>query len=136
MERSTHFVLPLNIAPGDMDALGHVNNLVYMRWIQEVSAAHWEQLSANHPASGVVWVVLRHEIDYKKAALAGDKIRARTYVGATSGSRSQRHVIIEKIDGTLLAQAITTWCALDALSLKPRRIDDWLIQLLKPHKKN
>lgn len=85
MLASLPFSMPLPIQSADIDALGHVNNVVYLRWVQEVAAAHWEVLSKTLPPSDAVWVVLRHEIDYLKAAQLGDSLLAKPGWGPPMG---------------------------------------------------
>lgn len=114
----------LKIGESDIDDLGHVNNVVYVRWIQEAAEAHWRSLADETMRSGLAWVVLRHEIDYKSAAMPEDEPYALTHVGETDGVRSIRHVEIHGRDGRLLASARTTWCLLDSSGRKPRRIPD------------
>jgi acyl-CoA thioester hydrolase len=122
--RPTRFQLRLAVAPSDIDQLGHVNNVVYVRWIQEVAAAHWFAAAPAELVRDVVWVVLRHEIDYKRPAMQGDAIVATTWVGEATGTRFERFVEITRAnDATVLAQARSVWCPLDAKSGRPRRID-------------
>lgn len=112
----------LKIGEGDIDELGHVNNVVYVRWIQEAAEAHWRSLADEALRAGLAWVVIRHEIDYKSAAMPEEAPYALTHVGETDGLRSIRHVDIHGTDGRLLASARTTWCLMDTVSRKPRRI--------------
>lgn len=125
------FSMLLPIQSADIDALGHVNNVVYLRWVQEVAAAHWEVLSTALPPSDAVWVVLRHEIDYLKAAQPSDNLVAKTWVGATDGLRSVRHVHIETVSGAVLAKAQTTWCLVDQGTGQVRRMSKEVLDLLK-----
>ena len=114
----------LQINPSDIDELGHVNNAVYLRWVQEIATAHWRAAAPAALQTSLVWVVLRHEIDYRRPAKTGDEIVARTWVGAATGTRFERHTEIERrSDRLLLARATTIWCPLDAASGRPRRID-------------
>ena len=130
MIQSTNpFAHTLSVLPSDIDAMGHVNNVVYVRWVQEVAEAHW-----NHSASAALrakyaWVVLRHEIDYKNPAFLHDKITGLTWVGEYSGARFDRFVKL-MAEKKVLAQARTTWCLLDAKSLRPIRIPEEIIALL------
>lgn len=115
----------------DVDALGHVNNTVYLRWIQDVAAKHWETLAPSTLRATVVWVVLRHEIDYLEAAKAGDQLEARTWVGPATGLRFERNTEIRRIsDDRLLARARTLWCPIDKASGKPLRNADELQAIL------
>ena len=78
------FELPIPIEPADIDELGHVNNVTYVRWVQDAAVAHWRARAPAADQARLFWVVLRHEIDYKQPARLGDVIIARTWVGAAS----------------------------------------------------
>lgn len=121
------------VEKGEIDELNHVNNVVYVQWIQDVSTKHWEDLIKSKPALNYVWVVTRHEIDYKNEAVLGDEITFHTWVGETKGVRSTRHVEIFK-GKTLLVRAQTTWCMLDAKTLRPTRITESVLNILQGHK--
>ena len=79
------FELAIAVEPADIDQLGHVNNVVYLRWVQEAAVAHWTAIAPATDQAKLLWVVVRHEIDYKQAAFLGDRIIARTWVGAPAG---------------------------------------------------
>ena len=72
------FELPITVREDDIDRLGHVNNVVYVRWVQEAATAHWRVLASEEERARLLWVVIRHEIDYKRPAMPGDTIVART----------------------------------------------------------
>jgi acyl-CoA thioester hydrolase len=72
------FERPLTILPEDIDGLGHVNNVVYLRWAQDIATAHWEAAATPEQQERLAWVALRHEIDYKHPALPGDDVLAST----------------------------------------------------------
>lgn len=116
--------------PEDIDELGHVNNVVYLRWVQDASAAHWQVLSTEEIRKTFAWVVSRHEIDYKASALPGDELHAETWVGETEGVRSVRYVNIVNSSGKVLAAARTTWVLIDAVSGRPRRIEGEISDML------
>ncbi len=112
------------VAPGDIDALGHVNNVVYVRWVQDVAAAHWESTTTPKERAAIAWVVLRHEIDYRQAAMPSDEIIARTWVGTPTAATFERHTeILRASDRRLLARARSLWCPVHAGTGRPRRID-------------
>jgi len=117
----------------ELDTLHHVNNVVYVQWIQDISTKHWNDLTKNCPDLNFVWVVTRHEIDYRGQAVLGDKIIFKTWVGETKGVTSVRHVEIYK-DKVLLAKAATTWCMLHAKTLKPARITESVLKVLEAGK--
>ena len=111
---SGFFELAITVKPDDIDELGHVNNVVYLRWVQEAAVAHWTAVAPAADQQTLLWVVVRHEIDYKQAALAGDEIIARTWVGDARRIRFERHTeILRACDRVLLAKALTIWCPID-----------------------
>ena len=111
---SGFFELIITVKPDDIDELGHVNNIIYLRWVQEVAVAHWTAVAPEADQQKLLWVVVRHEIDYKQAALPGDEIIARTWVGDARRIRFERHTEIRRArDRALLAKAVTFWCPID-----------------------
>ncbi|GGG98696.1 thioesterase [Polaribacter pacificus] len=118
------------VTADEIDTLNHVNNVVYVQWIQDISTKHWSDLTKNNPDLNFVWVVTRHEIDYKGQALLGDLLTFKTWVGATTGVTSVRHIEILK-DGVLLVKAKTVWCMLHADTLKPARITEKILKVLQ-----
>ena len=118
------FELPLRVEPGDIDELNHVNNVVYLRWVQETATAHWRAAAPGALQAEVVWVVLRHEIDYRQAARPGDQVIATTWVGEATGTRFERFTEFRRVtDDVVLAQVKSVWCPINAATGRPRRID-------------
>ena len=114
------FELPIRVEPADIDELGHVNNVTYVRWVQDVAVAHWRAVAPATERARLLLVVLRHEIDSKQAAVLGDDIVARTWVGAATRVRFERHTeILRAGDRGLLARARTLWCPIDAGTRRP-----------------
>ncbi len=125
------FSILITVHKNDIDELGHVNNVVYVRWVQEAAAAHWDSLTTQEIKQKYVWVVLRHEIDYLSGAFEGDTLTATTWVDESSGARSERIVqFTHSKTGKLLAKAKTVWCLLDGITMKPKRVDDMIVGLL------
>ena len=117
------FELDIRIKPDDIDELDHVNNVVYLSWVQDVGVAHWAFLTTPEHRAQYVWVALRHEIDYVAQARLGDEITARTWTGMARGLRHPRHTeIIRCEDKKVLATAVTLWCPLDRASGRPTRL--------------
>lgn len=115
----------LKVQESDIDELGHVNNVVYLRYVQEVAAAHWEAKTPEAIKKSYLWVVLRHEIDYHKPAFAGEDLVGYTWVGEHTGPKIERFVSLYKEGSDKpLAEAKTTWCLLDAESMRPKRITE------------
>jgi acyl-CoA thioester hydrolase len=117
------FELQIEVRPEDIDGLGHVNNVVYLRWVQDAAVAHWYALAPKADREKLLWVVLRHEIDYKQAARLGDAVVARTWVGGSSGLRFERHTeLLRASDRGLLAKALSIWCPIDAHTRRPAQV--------------
>src|SRR5213080_584058 len=113
----------VSVLPGDIDEQNHVNNTVYLRWVQDVATAHWKTLASAESQAVIGWIVLRHEIDYKMPASLGDEIVLRTWVGKASRLKFERFTEIRrKIDNVLLAQARTLWVPVDSRTGKPTRV--------------
>lgn len=118
------FTHTITVTPDDIDDLNHVNNVVYLRWVQDAAEAHWATFATEELKGKYAWVVLRHEIDYKSPAKLGDSVKAETWVSSSEGVRSVRHVKLSHAEtGIVFAEAVTTWCLLDAVTKRPRRIE-------------
>jgi len=112
------FDLAITVAEPDIDQLGHVNNVVYVRWVQEAAIAHWSKLATPDEQRRLLWLITRHEIDYKRQAFLGEHLIARTWVGEADGLSFVRHTEILR-DGKVLARARTLWCPVDAKTMRP-----------------
>jgi acyl-CoA thioester hydrolase len=118
----THEIV-VRVVAADIDEMEHVNNTVYLRWVQEVAIAHWRALASAEAQAALVWVVLRHEIDYKAPAFLDDEVRLRTWVGEASRLTFERHTEITRAaDGQLLARARTLWCPISTKNGRPTRV--------------
>jgi len=118
------FELQVTVQPADIDSLGHVNNVVYLRWMQQAAAAHWERAANAEVKAQVGWVVIRHEIDYKAPAFVGEQLVARTWVGEATAATWERFSEVRRTsDGKLLSRCRSVYVALDPLTGRPRRID-------------
>ena len=117
--------IELKVQKEDIDMLGHVNNVVFLRWVQDAAVAHWFAKATQEDQESLFWVVLRHEIDYKHPAYLEDAIVARTWVGTASRRAFERHTeILRAADRKLLAKARTLWCPLDRNTGKPTDVSD------------
>jgi acyl-CoA thioester hydrolase len=118
------FEKPIVVVEQDIDGLGHANNVVYLRWVQEAATAHWLHSSTLQQRADFAWVAIRHEIDYLRPAFCGDQLVARTYVGTVTGVRFERFVeVIRTADNQLLARSRSVWVAIDPASKRPKRVD-------------
>jgi acyl-CoA thioester hydrolase len=125
------FSYTLQVGEQDIDNQGHVNNVVYLRYVQEVATAHWLHAASPALQQKYMWVVLRHEIDYLRPAFLHDKIIGYTWVGDYQGAKFDRFVYLYHAGtGQVLAEAKTTWCLLDAATMRPKRIDTDILAIL------
>jgi acyl-CoA thioester hydrolase len=108
----------------DIDELGHVNNTVWIRWVQEIATAHWRAAAEPEHVDGFVWVVTRHEIDYRGNVGQGAVVRGETWIpGVPKGARFDRCVdFFEHESGRLLVAVRSTWAMLDRASGRLVRI--------------
>jgi acyl-CoA thioester hydrolase len=119
-EDNQRFDLAIRVEAADIDELGHVNNVTYVRWVQDAAVAHWTAKAPATEQARLFWIVLRHEIDYLQAAHLDDQVIARTWVGTATRLRYERHTeILRTGDGRVLARARTLWCPIDAATRKP-----------------
>ena len=125
------FETKFTVIASDIDELNHVNNVVYIQWIQNIANLHWTQLKQDLDTTAYVWVVIRHEIDYIGQALLGETLVAKTWVGKTEGIRSIRHVEFYK-NNKLVVKAQTTFCLVNAKTFRPTRITDQILMMLAP----
>lgn len=119
----TRFTLTRTAVPGDIDELGHVNNAVWVRWIQDIAVAHWESIATDAQKAAYVWVVTRHEIDYRGNVRAGETVTGETWVPEPpKGARFDRHVRFTGSDGAVKVAAVTTWALIDRATGKLLRV--------------
>jgi acyl-CoA thioester hydrolase len=117
------FEIIVPVQPADIDRQKHVNNTVYLRWVQDVATAHWDARAPAAVRETIGWVVLRHEIDYKMPAGLGDEIVLRTWVGHATRVTFERFTEMRRrSDGEFVAKARTLWVPVTTTSGKPMRV--------------
>ena len=115
----------ITVSKNDLDDLNHVNNVVYVNWIQEIAKNHWNVLVSDEIKDNYYWVLLEHNIKYLHSALLNEKIIIKTYIEETKGVKSSRKVeIYNKGTNQLLVTSKTIWCLINAKTNKPSRIND------------
>lgn len=124
------FRLEFTPTDADIDENGHVNNVVYLRWAQDMGVAHWRSLAPPDAQATWAWVALRHEIDYRRALLPGETAQGRTWVAATAqGPRYDRFIRLDGPDGQMCAQVHTTWVLIEQSTGRPRRVPEWITRM-------
>jgi acyl-CoA thioester hydrolase len=117
------FTLPITATPADIDELGHVNNAVWVRWIQDMATAHWMAAASAEQVATYIWVVTRHEIDYLGNVGLGEAITARTWIAdPPKGARFDRMMSFHGASGKLLVRARTTWALIDRTTGRIARV--------------
>lgn len=110
-----------------IDGNGHVNNVAYVQWMQDVAVKHSDAVGCSDAtrAAGCTWVARTHKIEYLRPAFAGDRIRLTTWVADFRRVRSLRHYEFHRAaDGQLLARGETDWVYIDAQSGRPCSIPE------------
>ena len=121
----SRFERRITAGPDDIDELGHVNNAVWVRWIQDLAVAHWREVAPEEHRDAYLWVVVRHEIDYLRAVLPGETVTGRTWVPEPpKGARFDRHMEFVGEDGKARVRAKTTWAILDKATGRPLRVPE------------
>lgn len=111
------------VEEADIDFMGHVNNLVYLRWAAEMAERHWQAVASDDMQAAGLWVVLRHEIDYHRELKLGEAVELRTWVDPVKGVRCPRHVDIRQAGADKpSAKVLTTWTFIDMETRRPRRL--------------
>jgi acyl-CoA thioester hydrolase len=114
MDHTLPFVLAITPSAADIDELGHVNNAVWVRWIQDIATAHWNAVASPEQIAAYIWVVVRHEIDYAGNVGAGEPVTARTWISEPpKGARFNRNVEFADSAGKNVVRAKTTWALID-----------------------
>lgn len=124
------FHIELTVPKSAIDAMGHVNNVVYLQWMQDVAKQHWVSKTTVELRARYAWVVVNHFIDYKQPAFEHEVLLLETWVERYTSATSERHTHIRrKKDGQLLVTATTTWCLIDTSTGKPTRIPEEVLGL-------
>ena len=118
---STAHLYPIGIDPADIDFMGHVNNATYLKWVQAAVVSHWEKLAPAEAVARHLWVALRHEITYRKPAFLDDEVVASVILEKVQGARAFYQTLIQRGE-EVLAEVKSSWCCLDAETLRPSRI--------------
>ena len=119
------FQFPITVAPEDIDFMGHVNNARYLNWVQDAVLAHWQKVAPADEVAAKAWVALKHEITYRKPAFLDDAVIAQTVLERYNGARAFYRTVISRGED-VLAEVQSSWCCIDAKTLRPARIGEHL----------
>jgi acyl-CoA thioester hydrolase len=117
------FEMTLTALPEHIDELGHVNNAVWVQWMEQVAVAHWRSVAGAGHQDDYFWVVVRHEIDYLRPAFEGEVITARTWAGEKpQGAKYDRHMEFVGEDRKARVRAVSWWAIIDKAAGRPIRV--------------
>ena len=101
-------------AAGHIDVMGHVNNAVWVQWVQDMATAHWEAVASADQKAALGWLVVRHEIDYRGNIAAGESVTGETFLPAKPrGATFDRRVDFRNSEGRAIVAANTRWAMID-----------------------
>ncbi|MEO6579612.1 MAG: thioesterase family protein [Sphingomicrobium sp.] len=115
------FQYPVGIRPDDIDHMGHVNNSVYLKWVQEAVVRYWESLAPPEAVARHLWVALSHEIQYRRPTFLDDIVVADVIAEKVEGAKALFTTVIKRGE-EVLAEVKSSWCCLDSVSKRPARL--------------
>ena len=127
------FSMKIEIKPSDIDDMNHVNNVVYTRWIQDISIAHWKNNTIGVKGLDKLgWFMRRHEIDFLQQALLNDKLEAFTWPEFPKGLKVVRNVVIVNTETKkIIMKSHTTWVMVNLETGRPVPMPDEIANLFK-----
>ncbi|MCM8557206.1 acyl-CoA thioesterase [Sphingomicrobium sediminis] len=119
VQRAFHH--PIGIQKADIDHMGHVNNSVYLKWVQDAVVDYWSKVAPPEAVARHLWVALKHEISYRRPTFLDDVVVADVIADRVQGARAFFTTVIKRGEETI-AEVKSVWCCLDAVSQKPARL--------------
>jgi acyl-CoA thioester hydrolase len=120
---SHRFTMTFTAQAEHIDENGHVNNTVWLKWMEDLATAHWLRDAEPEHVAAYAWFVLRHEIDYRGNVGLGDQVEGVTEIkDPPSGARFDRHFTFTDRNGRELVRAKTTWAMIDRATGKLMRV--------------
>ena len=115
------FHYPIGISADDIDHMGHVNNSVYLKWVQDAVVKFWETVAPPEAVARHLWIALSHEISYRRPTFLDDIVIADVIAERVAGARAMFTTVIKRGED-VLAEVKSTWCCLDSVSRRPARL--------------
>ena len=112
---------PVAIEAADIDHMGHVNNAVYLKWVQEAVVDYWRSIAPPEAVAGHLWVALKHEITYRRPTFLQDNVVAEVIAEKVEGARAYFTTIVRRGE-EVLSEIKSSWCCLDAVTKRPARL--------------
>jgi len=127
-DTQTDFRHRIEVGTDDIDHMGHVNNAVYLKWVQAAVIAHWRSFAPVEDLQRYLWIARTHEIRYHRPGFLGDSVAAVLRIESVRGAVAAYRTLVE-VEGRQLAAVRSTWCCIDALTRRPVRIPARIIAL-------
>lgn len=124
MPISSTYSKAITIPKSVIDENGHVNNVAYVQWMQDIAVDHYAAIGGiEAQGSEATWVVREHRVEYLFPAFAGQEIEIRTWVESIRRVRSLRkYEFVRKSDSKILVKGETDWVFVDVKTGSPRAI--------------
>lgn len=128
---SATFHFPIGVRPDDIDHMGHVNNSVYLSWVQDAVVKFWETVAPADAVTRHLWVALQHQITYRRPAFLEDNVVADVVASGMAGARAMFTTVIKRGE-EVLAEVQSTWCCLDSATRRPARLATDVVRRFLP----
>ena len=119
------------IDPRDIDHMGHVNNSVYLRWVQDAVVDYWQSVAPREAVARHLWVALKHEITYRRPTFLDDVVVAEVIAERVQGARAMFSTVVRRGE-EVLAEIKSSWCCLDASTKRPARLAGDVVERFLP----
>lgn len=127
MPESIPYYYAIAVAPSEIDFMGHVSNASYLGWVQAAVMSHWRRLAPAEAVAAHLWVAVKHEITYRRPAFLHDDVIATVILAKVNGARACYETLIKRGE-EVLAEVKSSWCCLDAETLRPRRLSAEIVR--------
>ncbi|MFL6721300.1 MAG: acyl-CoA thioesterase [Sphingomonas sp.] len=122
---------PVAIEPADIDHMGHVNNAVYLKWVQEAVIDYWRTVAPPEAVASYLWVALKHEITYFRPTFLQDVVVAEVIAEKVEGARARFTTVLRRGE-EVLSEIKSSWCCLDAVTQRPARLARYVVGRFLP----
>ena len=131
MSKAIPYTFSIGVEPSDIDFMGHVNNASYLAWVQDAVVGHWRSLAPADAVAQHLWIALKHEITYRRPTFLGDDVIATVLLEKFHGARAFYETVIRRGE-EVLAEVKSSWCCVDAETLRPARLAQNVIERFFP----
>lgn len=122
---------PLTIAAEDIDFMGHVNNAVYLKWVQAATVEHWQRFAPPAAVSAFLWIALKHEVTYRKPAFLHDRLTAHVVLDKVRRESAFYDTII-RCGSAVITEVQSRWCCIEASTRRPVRVPEDVVACFFP----